>query len=275
MRLICLMVLVIFLAGCAQGKYQDFYKDFTSADNRSNIQLLARGEEPKLYRSDDLDRDIKVLEAKRYVKIGRSSFYGELEDTANAVAQAKRIGATVVLVRIGNTQPRKAKSTLSQPRKKMGFSLAKITPKKAGPVGHEASVNRSDVHANVAALSTLDGTHGLPAIDSQGSFDQVAIYLVKDTKEYRVGVVMIDLDPELRSRLKRDTGAVIDNILENSSAFHSKVLVDDVLIAIDGSQVTDAAQAMELLNGIDSGVTATDLTVLRKGSETKIHVEFD
>jgi hypothetical protein len=49
--------------------------------------------------TNDLNREYEIHSAKYYVSVGLSSFNGEYEDKQNAIKQAKRIGATLVLIK--------------------------------------------------------------------------------------------------------------------------------------------------------------------------------
>jgi hypothetical protein len=71
MRIIVLLLSVALLSGCSQGSYQRFYTGFDGFETTPDVQLLAAGKEPELRRTDDVDRDLKVLEAIGYVPVGR------------------------------------------------------------------------------------------------------------------------------------------------------------------------------------------------------------
>ncbi len=98
------IVLSIIFTGCATSGYKTFYKPYGTNEQLRQAKLnldykfLEKGEEPQVYSTVDFDTDSKKLRAKGYIPIGYSSFNGAYEDTKNAVAQAKRLGATLVLI---------------------------------------------------------------------------------------------------------------------------------------------------------------------------------
>ena len=86
MRAMLTLLAALTLAGCVSG-YQQFYKPYVDARNLEDAELLKPDEEPKVYGTNDFDRDIRLLRSRMYVPIGYSSFNGGNEDTKNAAAR--------------------------------------------------------------------------------------------------------------------------------------------------------------------------------------------
>ena len=115
MKILLSIIAILVLSGCAQSGYNQFYTPYVDANTLPNVQLLQPNEEPKVISSSNVDQDIKRLRAKMYLPIGYSSFNGAYEDTKNAVAQAKKIGATVVVTNSEFTDTQTSTSALILP----------------------------------------------------------------------------------------------------------------------------------------------------------------
>lgn len=109
---------------------------------------------------------------------------------------------------------------------------------------------------------------------SQQRYDQVAVFFVKSTKKLRFGVSVIDLDPEQRSARDRNTGALVDVVMENSPAFTANVLPGDILVEVNGVSVLNATHAVELMLNADVSNGTAVLKVIRKGEEKVITITF-
>jgi S1-C subfamily serine protease len=108
----------------------------------------------------------------------------------------------------------------------------------------------------------------------QQRYDQVAVFFVKSTKKLKFGVSVADLSHGQRSALDRNTGALLDIVMENSPAFTANVLPGDILVEVNGVSVLNAKHAIELmLNAAVSKGTAL-LKVIRKGEEKAITITF-
>ena len=105
-QVIILIFLVFFVGGCATSGYKQFYQQYIDVKTLPDLEVLRLGQEPQVYGTDNFDRDIAILRAKRYIVIGASSFNGGHENTKNAATQAKSIGATIVLTNSQYTDTR-------------------------------------------------------------------------------------------------------------------------------------------------------------------------
>ena len=114
MRTFIILASIVVLAGCSSG-YQQFYKPYVDAKTLDDVELLKPNEEPKVYSTKDFDRDIRAWRSKQYIPIGYSSFNGEYEGEFEVKAQAKRVGATLVLISTKYTNTLTTTSTMYLP----------------------------------------------------------------------------------------------------------------------------------------------------------------
>jgi serine protease Do len=219
MRIYCIVVIALIMAGCAGvNNYEKFYKPYGDPAKLQDAELLKPGQEPQLVRATNFDSDMKDLRSKQYIAVGVSSFNGRYEDERMIKAQAARVGATIVLVHAASTK------------------------------GHAAA--------------------------AQQRYDQVAVFFVKSTQKLKFGVAVMDLTTEQRASLDRNTGAVVDIVMENSPAFNANVLPGDILIEVNGVSVLNAKQAVELMLGADPSQGTASFKVLRNRVEKVITITF-
>lgn len=274
MRAIVLSLVAIFLVGCAQSGYKQFYSPYVDAKTLPDVELLSEGQEPQVFNTDNFDRDILTLRAKMYIPIGHSSFNGGYEDTKNAAAQAKRIGATIVLVNSQYTNTLTTTSTLFLPDNKTTYHSGTASANTTYNNNYGGYLGNSNTNVTYNGTSTTYGTKAVPVTSHQRRYDQNAVYLVKSTKKPKFGVAFNDLSPDQRLVLERNTGVFISVVMEDSPAFYSNVLAGDVLIAVDGQRVINTKQAMQLMDSVNPEKSSSVLTVIRKGKEKAIHVQF-
>ncbi|WP_067097988.1 PDZ domain-containing protein [Marinomonas atlantica] len=250
-------VAAFLLTGCAQNSYKKFYNPYVDAKTLPDVELVAEGQEPQVLSSGNLERDVLDLRSKKYIPIGHSSFNGVYEDAKNAAAQAKSIGATLVLVNSQYTNTETTTSTLYLPDNKTTF--------------HSGSINGS---ASYSGTSTTYGSTATPITSNHRRYDQEAVYFVKSNQKHKFGLQFGDLTSAQSAQYERNTGVLVYVVIEDSPAFYSNVLSGDVLIAVDGVTVKDTNHAIEIMNSIPPSQDHSVLRVIRNGQEKDIQVKL-
>ncbi len=96
-RYLWIFLIVNCLGGCTNG-YEQFYKPTPGLAN-SLIHVQPFSGEPRLAsNSGDVKRDIRAMYEQGYVLVGVSDFVGAAANQSGAIAQAKKVGAAVVLI---------------------------------------------------------------------------------------------------------------------------------------------------------------------------------
>lgn len=254
---IAIIACALVLSACASG-YQQFYKSYVDAKSLPNVQSLPPTEIPKIYSSNDLQRDVKIARSRGYIPIGHSSFNGAMESERGIVTQAQQTGAVLVLITSKFAETRTITTPLFVPNNQTTYSSGTV-------YGTSSSVNYS-------GTSTTYGTTVIPITTQQQRYEQTAVYFVKSTRKLKFGLFPVDLPPELRSKLERNTGALIDIVAEESPAFAANVLPGDVLIELNGAIVLNAKHASELMQSAQPINRKALLKVVRNGTERIIEV---
>ncbi len=254
---VLMMVILVCMTGCANG-YQKFYHSYIEPETLQDVKFLAEGEVPKVYGTDDPKRDAKIAKSKGYIALGYSAFNGPMASQQDLISQATSLRATMVLTRSKFAGTRTDTVPLFLPNNKTTYSSGTVT----GAYGN----------ANYSGSSTSYGTTVVPITTEQHRYEQSALYLVKSTKKPRYGIFYIDLTPELRSSLERNTGVLIDTIIEDSPAFFANILPGDVLIEMNGTIINNVTFANEFLRTY-KGDTAV-FKIMRNGIEKVIEFKI-
>jgi len=274
MKYLSIVFLAFLLFGCTKNGYKQFYKSYVDAKTLSDVELLGKGEEPKIYGTDNFEKDIQILRSKKYIAIGHSSFNGAFENAKNAVAQAKRIGATIILTNSKFTNTQTTTRTLFLPDRKTTYNSGNASSNTTYNSPYRGYLGSSSTNTTYSGTSTTYGTKIVPITSEQRRYDQTAVYLVKSTKKLKFGVSVRDLTPNQRVKYERNTGVLVEVVVEDSPAFYSNVIAGDVLIAINGIMVKNYKQAIMLMSTIDPKDKSAEVTVIRKGKEKNISVKF-
>ncbi|SEL90058.1 PDZ domain-containing protein [Colwellia chukchiensis] len=260
------------LVGCAKSGYQTFYTPYFDAKTSPYVELIAEGEEPKIYTTNNFQRDINILRSKRYVPVGYSSFNGGYEDTDNAAKQAKAVGAKIILISSEYTNTQTSTTALTLPDTQTtyhsGYGNANTTYN-SSTGGYLGSSNTTGTYSGT---STTYGTKTVPITTHQRRYDQSAVYFVKSTQKLKYGLMFNNLNPEQRAFFQRNTGVIVEVVIEDTPAFYANVLPGDLLIKVDENPVHNIEHATKILKSTPGPQSI--LSVIRNGEEKEITVTF-
>lgn len=273
MRNLLLIVITLFLSGCAQSGYVKFYNPYVDANILPNVERLAKNQEPKVINTNHLDSDILVYRSKNYIPIGHSSFNGPYESPNYAIKQAKMLGATLILITSKYTNTETLTSTLLLPDNKTTYQSGSVSGNTTYNNPYGTYLGNSNTIGNYSGISTTYGTKSIPITTSKKQYDQAAVYFVKSNQKSRIGLIFDDLTPIKRSELQRNTGVIISVVLDDSPAFNSNILVGDVLTKINESNVNNVKGAIKLMGNL-MDEKSYKMTFLRNGKVKNILVQL-
>ena len=249
-------LLVCVLTGCATGGMQKSYHPYVDPTAVKEVRVLAPGGIPRVMVSEDVERDMKLMQSRGYVALGESQFNGSLADVTDIVEQARRVGAVLVLVSNQHSSTQTTSIPLTLPDKATTVSAGST---KGGDVG-----TAQPVSTGTSKTSTL------PVVTQDERFDQQVVFYAESTRRPRCGLFLGELTEENRAAMRRSEGALVTNIAEGTPAFNADILPGDALLEVNGSTVRDATSAQELLKDAESRGTALRLKIFRRGSERVI-----
>lgn len=238
MRLVSLCLLCLFLAACAGGR-QPYYVPYVDPQTLTDVQKLAPGQSPKIHASNDLDRDVKAAVAKGFRAIGHAPFNGELEGDQGLIQQAKSMGAVLVLLKSKQAENRK-------------ILLPPYTPGSPTPAATAAGTSENYANAN-----------------------EIAVFFVKSVQKLKFGLFLVDLPAELRGKLGRNTGALVEVVRQNSPAAAANILPGDVVIEIADTPIKNGAHAAEVMRNTNPPDGRSTVKLLRKGAERSVVLRLE
>ena len=275
MKLIAFIFASLILTGCATTSgHNTSYRSFGDVSLLPGVQLLMENQEPTLYYSDNMERDIISLRSRHYQPIGESSFNGRYEDQASIITQAKLVGASVILARSKFTNTSITTKMLVLPDSQTTYHSGNVSTNTMYNNSSSGSVSTGNTNGTYSGTSTTFGTKTVPVTSSQQIYDQNAVYFVKITQKLKFGVSLETLTIEQRSEHQRNTGAVVVIVFENTPAFTANLLRGDIILAIDGAAVVSREQAGSIMDGISEDRSSSVFTILRNGSEKDIVIRF-
>lgn len=259
MKIFIGLLVASILSACASNGYKDFYTQYFDVTNESRAIPLKEGEEPTVYKTDNMRRDIKKIRAKNYAVVGFSSFNGEYD--GGYVDQAKRVGATVILIKEKYTETLSSTGTLLIPTSSTTQSSG------TGTIGTTNMIYNG--------TSTTTGLGAIPYTKHQRRYDQEAFFFVKSNVKPRFGIMNIDLTPEIKKRLSRNTGLLVDFVYDDTPAFYAEVLEGDVITHVDGVKALNSKHGAKLLRGIDKRAKSSVISIIRGTEIMDITVVFE
>lgn len=260
MKVFLSIITIVFFSGCASN-HSKFYTPYFDAKSEPHIEILKENDEPKVFRTQNLNKDIKNLESKRFIAIGHSSFNGGYEDERKVKSFAKEIGATLVLLNTEFTGSQTAVIPLYMPNSSTSF--------------HSGSVYSGGASGTYSGTSTTYGSTVIPMVTTQQRYDQTAFYFVKSTKPIKFGIAVINLSDAQRKAVGRNSGAVVNYVIEDTPAFFANVMSDDVVIRYDTVDIKNGEHFLELMANKDDSVKRVLLTAIRNGKEIIIPIKFE
>lgn len=233
------ILLTLSLGGCVNG-FEKYYTPVAGAEKITSSPYLEKPPaQPQLFaHSADVQADFKNMAENGFVMIGSSSFYGPANKVSKgqAIEEAKRIGAAVVLVKSSY------KDTLSGT---IPYTVANptqyATVNTTGTVNSYGSAGYATGDYNSTSTVAMPGgysTYNIPYNISRNDF--FASYWVKqDTAKMRLGIRYVPLPPEVRNRLQRNTGLFVPIVMRGTPAFRANILEGDVILKVNGEDVID------------------------------------
>jgi hypothetical protein len=256
MRLFLLIASLLLIVGCV-SPYAQFYKDTSGGiDVSTHPMVIQSNDPPQLFSgSNQLDDEIIMLE-KGYSLIGYSSFNAANGSDAQAILQAKKVHAHVVIVYRNYTNTRSGSLPMTTPNNRT------TTSSYSGNVygyGGSASYYGS-------GTSTTYGSQTTYIPYSVDRYDYLATYWVKtDTSKLSLGVRWGDLTDEQKQAIGSNKGVDIIAVIKGTPAYYEDIIRGDVLKKINGDEIYDIKDASEKIGKYKG--QKVEITLIRKGKE--------
>jgi len=268
LRLSPLIALLAALTGCA-NPYAQFFNPAPSAVPATNVDTVAAAA-PSIYNySADPKNDNQAMIENGYAYAGTSSFNtGQRVSKAQLLDQAKKVGAAAILVKSQYTNSVSGTVPFSV------YHPGEMVTSNTNGSFNAYNNSGGSAYGNYNGTTTtqLPGQTTTPYIPyTVNRFDYVATYWVK-IKKFRLGVYPADLPQDVRRKLQRNTGVVVNAVVRGTPAFSANLLQGDVILGCNGTDVIDAPSFLKDCLGASSAVT---LDILRGDDHKTISVTLN
>ena len=207
-----LLIIIFVLSSCSTSRkaLSEFYDSWISAEYIPEECWLKEGEDPEVYYSDDFDSDIYFLQSNYFYILGDSSYNGPADPDLKT--------------RIEN------------------FCRDLRAP--VALYGYDYTDTRSGVYTIGYTVSSY----------SIKRYDYSIYYFIPMPKSVmleskRIGLWCRDLETSDRLDTKRNVGAIVHVIFNDSPAFNANISKGDVIAEVNGKAITDSKQLVTLLDG--------------------------
>lgn len=236
----------LLLAGCVNN-FEESYQG--QANARLLPNYVPSTEEIKIISTTDLSKDEKILMKRGYVMIGKSSFQantGTVREDA-LLDHAKKVGAQVVLIKSVVTGTVNKVMALSTPTSSTSYTSANAHAYGSG--------GYANAYGNSTTTTYGSETSYIPYTISRSSVGAEFFALFKT----QLGVFPTDLTDEEKKAIGQNGGIKVFEIVDNSPAYFSNILPDDLIVSVNGKQVGNREDFLEKVSNLPVGMNKFEL----------------
>ena len=251
---ICLSALSLcLLAGCVNPYRSNFNSTLDRQPKWIAARLAPSPDKPRLVQSNDIQNDNWGLFERGYIMVGYSKFDGPETDNYYVQAQARSIGADVVLVQNKFTKSLTETVAVTQ----WGPSQTTDTNETTNVTGPRGGVHTVNTESEVTTSESPETVYVPQQVDY---YEHSATYWRKMNTPI-FGAAVQDLTDALKQQLETNQGLTVRAIVIDSPAFKADLLKGDILLTMNGQPMPSAQHFYETISQ-QAGKQVT-FTVLR------------
>ena len=262
---------LLFVTGCiSPGPFSQSYRDYVGT---SITNLPPWSGQTVVFTTSDLQHDIHNLLRKNFCAIGESAFRSAGETTEDMLrAQAKNVGADVVLYRVDYLGSEQSARPVLQYLPGQTYTTTSSGSANANVYGSGGYAFGTGNYYGTTTTTTPGTfyTQVVPVTLHHYNYD--ALYF-RRLRPLLLGLLVGPLSDELRAKLQRNTGAIVQVVVEDSPAFRANILEGDLITKIAGEEI---ASPQEFNTSILKHIgQRTEFEVWRDGETKIIPVQID
>ena len=254
-KLIVWVVFSFAVAGCA-NPYQSFYEAAQIPPPPTAQRINFIGEPRVITSSGNLPDDIKMLFEDGYGLAGSSNFVGPAQNQVGAVAQAKKLGAAIVVIGSKYQSTATGAIPLVTTTPQTTYTNGNVTAYGSGGAAYGSYSGTSTTYAQQTTMIPY-------AVDR---YDQVAVYF-KPMERKGFGAVFGPISDEQRQQIGTNKGLVVKAIRKGSPAFGADLLPGDIVLSVNDNPIFDDESAGVALVAARGGFA--NLEIVRSGQRFK------
>ncbi|WP_151721070.1 PDZ domain-containing protein [Acinetobacter ursingii] len=216
------IVIASGLFGCTSNPYNTYYNGKVNSDAHTT------GHQVAIQNSANLSVDTDSLIRKGYSVLGISQFNGRTDKASqkDIMSQAKAVGADLVLVRSVYSRTETGSYALSVPN----ISSSQINANTNVRTNYNTYAN----YNTNATVNTYGSSIVNVPVNTQYS-DHAAVFLKKE--KVKLGISFGDVPEADKKRRQSNSGAYVARVVDNSPAFNSDILRDDIIYQVNDFKV--------------------------------------
>jgi hypothetical protein len=256
-------ILLIALAGGCANPYMKNYVSTRETDtDEESLAVLPSSGQPHLVTTQNAKADALNLRENGYILLGRSKFRSSLLDEKDALAQARKIGAEVVMVM------HKFVNTTTESLPMSEYIPGQVTQNSEQTVIDDGK-GKPKVVERYSTTVTEGEYHTTYVEQSTDYYDYSATYWAK-AKPPVFGVHVKALDDATKSELGTNKGVLVRLAVKNSPAYEADILRGDVLLSFGGTEVRDPDQFFTLVKKYEG--KKVPVLIYRSGQNLSVDV---
>jgi hypothetical protein len=264
-KVVLLLFVSIFASSCANNFSRFYVSQIGAGKTILDYPNLEPGQgEPQTFSGKNIEEDSRAMMENGFVMIGSSRFNSGAVNESQAIQQAKKVKASVVIVYSEYTNT----VTGSMPYTTYNPSQT-VTSYDSGNV---YGAGGSAYYSGTSTYTVPGGSTTQYIPYSVNRYDYGASYWAK-FKKIIFGAHCIELPNEVRQQLERNTGGYLSVIVKNSPAFNANVLSGDVLIHMNQRDVNNCQDFMNAIAEYSGQKVAIE--IIRKNQIKTISVQLN
>jgi hypothetical protein len=263
------------LSGCATNPFSQFYTSYTNQIPHTVQQRFTPASaNPKLFSTTPQKHleDGRQLEEQNYVCIGMAGFRGGNPTQTQLVQQAKKVGADLVLWASEYSHTEQGVMPLMSYQPGQSYTTQTYGTATANAYGSGGSAYGYGTYSGTSTTTT-PGTYNTQFMPYQRAVYEHGASFWRRTKPGVFGVGVNPIPPQMRSSLQRNTGAIVEIVMQESPAFRANILRGDVIIQIGDREIATVDDFSNAVGAL-AGRKAT-VKVIREGQTRDIEVQFN
>jgi len=240
--------LAVVVSGCGNPYRSNYLSTIEKWPKGVTSRVLPPTDPPKLLTSTDLRKDSLSMLESNHVMIGRSKFRSPSIDESQALDQAKKIGAWVVLVN------HKYVDTVTESVPVNEYIPDQRVDTTETTVIHDGGENPKVILKDTSTV--VQGEFRTTYMDRNTEYyDYTATFWAK-AKPPLFGVLVKALDEETKASLGSNKGVLVTGVITGSPAWDADFLKRDILVEIAGEPIRDPDHFFDVVER-NAGKTVT------------------
>jgi serine protease Do len=260
----------LFLTGCATNNFSKFYTGY-SQDALTNLPPWSG--HTSIFNSTDLPTDAKQLNRRGFTEIGQSSFRtAATQSESDILNQAKQVGADIVLYRtiyLGSEQTAVPYTDYTPGRTYTTTSSGTVNANAYGSGGYASGTG----NYYGTATTTTPGTFSTQMVPVTLHFYNHNAVFFRTNWPSVLGVVAKPLSDDMRRKLKRNGGAEVLILINDSPAFRANILEGDIILRIDGEDIASPDEMVQIMH--KHAAERVNIEIWRDGSAEVVPVQLN